>query len=129
MIPKIQTKTIQSNQGRIYLNGSGEQHTKQLIGNQRRTMNVAACRIFPEALRSVGTTLTQIGQGTSPALSQVFQSLLSRTNLLGMDPDYQSLMVQQMQFQKQMQQVSMQSNTSRNEHETRMAIVRNVRVS
>lgn len=48
-------------------------------------------------------------------------------SMIGIDPQYQNLLMTQMQMQQQMQQVSLVSNIQRSEHESKMAAIRNVR--
>lgn len=50
-------------------------------------------------------------------------------NAGGLATPYQDLLSAQTEAQLQLMQVSLQSNLSRTEHETKMAIVRNVRVA
>lgn len=44
-------------------------------------------------------------------------------------PEYEELLQTQMEFQKQMQLVSLTSNVEKSKHESRMAAIRNVRTS
>lgn len=48
--------------------------------------------------------------------------------LVGIDPEYRSLIEKQLQLQEQMQRVSMESNLARTEHETEMTPIRNLRL-
>ena len=53
----------------------------------------------------------------------------SNSSLVDISPDYRSLIEQQVQTQAELQQVSLYSNLERSQHETRMAAVRNIRLS
>lgn len=50
-------------------------------------------------------------------------------DLAGIDNDYSALLIKQMEMQEQMMLVSMTSNIEKARHETRMASVRNMRVT
>lgn len=91
-------------------------------------MNVSGISVFPQLLNAA-TSLARIAQPAASPFVNVLQGLSSRTNTVGIDPDYRDLIEQQMQFQQQMQRVTMETNVSRTEHETRMSVVRNVRVA
>lgn len=91
-------------------------------------MNVTGIRVIPELLNTA-TSLVKMAQPTAAPFVDVLRTVATRTNVAGIDPDYRDLIEKQMQFQEQMQRVSMETNVSRTEHETRMSVVRNVRVA
>ena len=91
-------------------------------------MNVTGVRILSEPLKLAASAVSSIAQGAAPFVSAM-SSVASGGGSVSLDPDYRALLEQQMAFQKDMQVVSMETNTSRTEHETRMTVVRNVRVA
>ena len=91
-------------------------------------MNVTGVRILSEPLRLAASAVSSVAQGAAPFVSAM-SSVASGGGSVSLDPDYRALLEQQMAFQKDMQVVSMETNTSRTEHETRMTVVRNVRVA
>jgi hypothetical protein len=91
-------------------------------------MNVTGVRILSEPLKLAASAVSSIAQGAAPFVSAM-SSVASGGGSLSLDPDYRALLEQQMAFQRDMQVVSMETNTSRTEHETRMTVVRNVRVA
>lgn len=91
-------------------------------------MNVTGVRIFSQPLQLAASALSDIARGGVP-FSSALNSVSSGAGSVSIDPDYRALLEQQMFFQKEMQLVSMETNTSRTEHETRMTVVRNVRVA
>lgn len=91
-------------------------------------MNVTGVRIFSQPLQLAASALSDIARGEVP-FSSALNSVSSGGGSVSIDPDYRALLEQQMFFQKEMQLVSMETNTSRTEHETRMTVVRNVRVA
>lgn len=73
-----------------------------------------------------------------PATALDFQSLLSAVGAVasavipgssagGLDSDYQSLLQEQLEVQRQMFLMSFYSNIEKSKHETQMAAVRNIR--
>ena len=76
-------------------------------------------------------TVSSLVQRYAPEPVANFASALSgnSTNLVDISPEYRNLLEQQAQTQAELQQVSLYSNLERSEHETRMAAVRNIRLS
>lgn len=62
-------------------------------------------------------------------IARYASSAASYFNRGGLNSPYQDLLSAQTEAQMQLMQVSLQSNLSRTEHETKMAVVRNVRVA
>lgn len=91
-------------------------------------MNVTGIRVIPD-LVNTATSLVRMAQPAAAPFVNVLSAVSGRTSSVGIDPDYQALIEKQMEFQQQMQRVSMETNVSRTEHETRMSVVRNVRVA
>lgn len=91
-------------------------------------MNVTGIGVFPQ-LVNTASSLVKMANPAASRFVDVVNAMTSRTSTVGIDPDYRDLIEKQMQFQQQMQRVSMETNVSRTEHETRMSVVRNVRVA
>jgi hypothetical protein len=91
-------------------------------------MNVTGVRIFSEPIKLAASAVSSLVQGAAPFASAM-SALASGGGSVSIDPQYRALLEQQMAFQRDMQVVTMQTNTSRTEHETRMTVVRNVRVA
>jgi hypothetical protein len=80
-------------------------------------------RYIPEPKNSLSLSFRKVLEG----LGQVARKAAPMAE--GVDTEYADLLAQQMELQKQMLLVSLESNLSRTEHETQMAAVRNMRVS
>ncbi|RME57902.1 MAG: hypothetical protein D6780_07645 [Candidatus Dadabacteria bacterium] len=88
------------------------------------TINRAGYRRYLPVPRSAnGSFVSVLGS----ALRTVTGVGLSSGLQVGIDPQYAALIEKQMQVQTTMQTVSMTSNISRSEHETRMSAIRNIR--
>ena len=76
-------------------------------------------------------TASSLIQRYAPEPVANFASALTgnNTNLVDISPEYRDLIQQQVQTQAELQQVSLYSNLERSQHETRMAAVRNIRLS
>lgn len=76
-------------------------------------------------------TVSSLVQRYAPEPVANFASALtgSSTSAVDISPEYRELLEQQMQTQAELQQVSLYSNLQRSQHETRMAAVRNIRLS
>jgi len=81
--------------------------------------------------------LTHLAPEPQNGLSDVFGSVLKTatsvlggavSSTVGIDPQYASLLSEQMKQQEQMQLVSLYSNVEKSKHETQMSAIRNVRV-
>ena len=75
--------------------------------------------------------VSSLAQRYAPEPIANFASALTgnSNNLVDVSPEYRNLIEQQIQTQAELQQVSLYSNLERSEHETRMAAVRNIRLS
>ena len=76
-------------------------------------------RIMPEPKSNLAQTLFSAAKGL----------VEGGASLSGIDSKYSSLIEKQMEMQEQMMLVSLVSNVEKTRHETRMAPVRNLRVS
>ena len=76
-------------------------------------------------------TVSSLVQRYAPEPVANFASALtgSSTSQVDISPEYRDLIEQQIQTQAELQQVSLYSNLERSQHETRMAAVRNIRLS
>ena len=77
------------------------------------------------------TTVSSLVQRYAPEPVANFASALTGSNSSQVDisPEYRNLIEQQIETQAELQQVSLYSNLERSQHETRMAAVRNIRLS
>lgn len=91
-------------------------------------MNVTGVRIFSEPIKFAASAVSSLVEGAAPFASAM-SAVASGGGSVSIDPQYRALLEQQMAFQRDMQVVTMETNTSRTEHETRMTVVRNVRVA
>lgn len=82
----------------------------------------ALSRFIAQPSNRLGNTFKRAVDVAGAALGQA-------TTIAGIDPDYQQLLEKQMQLQRDMMHVSMVSNIEKTRHETKMAGVRNMRVS
>ncbi len=78
-------------------------------------------RIAPEPASSISSVFSGFGNVASSLISASAETLAGA--------DYAALIGAQLQAQREMQVVSMVSNTEKSKHETQMAAIRNVRVS
>jgi hypothetical protein len=78
-------------------------------------------RLLPEPRNGVARGFHRTLKGVAGALSGETVHTLS--------PEYEELLQTQMEFQRQMQVVSLRSNSEKSKHEARMAAIRNVRTS
>ena len=76
-------------------------------------------------------TVSSLVQRYAPEPVANFASALTGNNnsLVDVSPEYRDLIQQQIETQAELQQVSLYSNLERSQHETRMAAVRNIRLS
>lgn len=77
-------------------------------------------RILPEPRSRIGSTFGAVLQGVGKAVS-------GASSAVSIDPEYRDLIETQMEFQRQMQLVSLHSNIEKSRHEAKMAAIRNVR--
>ena len=82
---------------------------------------------LPEPKSSVGGTFQSIVRQVASSVASVGTGGMVDLGSLG--TDFQELLVQQMEAQRQMMSLSMLSNVERTKHETKMAAVRNLRVA
>lgn len=81
-------------------------------------------------MKVVGSTARYLPEPLSSGAS--FLGSLSdakNSNTVDISPQYQELLEKQLQAQSELQQVTFTSNIERSQHESRMAAVRNIRVS
>lgn len=84
-----------------------------LLGNLGRFIPTPKSSVsgFGKVLRTAGDALKSVS-----------------STMVGIDPEYRSLIEKQIEVQTQMQLVSMESNIEKSKHETQMAPIRNIRV-
>ena len=78
-------------------------------------------RFVPEPRSRIANTFQTVARAVTTAATGV--------TVHSIDPEYKELLSTQMEFQKQMQLVSLTSNVEKSKHESRMAAIRNVRTS
>ena len=88
-----------------------------------RLANSALERFMPEPKSTLGLTFQGALKGALGAVSDIGSGAFA-----GIDSGYAALLNAQIEAQKQMQLVSMESNIEKSRHETQMAAIRNVRV-
>ncbi len=88
-----------------------------------RLANSALERFMPEPKNSLGLTFQGALKGALSVATDAGSGVFS-----GIDGGYVALLNAQIETQKQMQLVSMESNIEKSRHETQMAAIRNVRV-
>ena len=75
-----------------------------------------------EPQSAAGSAFSGLASGAISALGGAMGSVV------GIEPGYAALIMQQMYQQEQMQLVSLYSNIEKSKHETQMSAIRNVRV-
>jgi acyl transferase domain-containing protein len=86
------------------------------FGDAVMKMAGRAARYLPEPVASGASFLGSLSEAKS-------------SNTVDISPQYQELLEKQIQAQSELQQVTFTSNIERSQHESRMAAVRNIRVS
>jgi hypothetical protein len=79
-------------------------------------------RFVPEPRSSAGANFKAVIDTVGSVASSI-------SSFPGLDPAYQSLISKQIEVQKQMQMVTLQSNIEKSKHETQMSAIRNMRAA
>jgi hypothetical protein len=93
--------------------------TNALLQRSRNNASTRAIKAFTDVVSAVANSARS---GVTSALGG-----LSGGSSVGIDSSYQAVLETQMQFQQQMQLVSLESNRQRTDHDAKMTIIRNTR--